>query len=282
MLENENMIDLLGSLKEMSSDQLSRLIQEETAKEAPNDELVLTALDILEDREKESPMELGPKGKAAWKKYLSKVRARQRKTILIWKPMMQVASILLIITLLFALLPTPANAETWWERFARWTDDFFSFFNHNSSEIPEDKYVFQTDNEGLQQVYDAVVELGVTEPVVPMWVPEGYRLEEIKTDTLPRNQFIFSIFADESSQFCFQIRISEGDVPYLYHKDKTDVVIYEKQGITFHIINNNERKNVTWIVDNIECALSIDCQEEILYKIIDSIYRWRYNNEIFN
>ena len=134
MLENENMIDLLGSLEEMSSEQLSRLIQVETAKESPNDELVLMALDILEDREKDKPVVLGPKGKAAWKKYQSKVRTRDRKTVLIWKPLMQVASVLVAITLLFALLPTRANAETWWERLASWTDDFFSFFNPNESE----------------------------------------------------------------------------------------------------------------------------------------------------
>ena len=82
---------------------------------------------------------------------------------------MQIASVLVAITLLFALLPTQANAETWWERLARWSDDFFSFFNPNESEMTEDVYIFQTDNEGLQQVYDKVVELGITEPVVPMW-----------------------------------------------------------------------------------------------------------------
>ena len=92
MLENENLIDLLESLKEMSSEQLSRLIQEETAKECPNDELVLMALDILEDREKDEPVKLGPKGETAWKKYQSKVRSRDIKMVLAWKPLMQVVT----------------------------------------------------------------------------------------------------------------------------------------------------------------------------------------------
>ena len=125
MLENENMIDLLGPLKGMSSEKLSQLIQDETAKDCPSDDLVLMALDILEDREKENPIELGSNGTAAWIKYQSKVRARNRNTVLVWKHLMQVASVLLVITLLFVLLPTQANAEAWWERLARWTDDFF-------------------------------------------------------------------------------------------------------------------------------------------------------------
>ena len=48
------------------------------------------------------------------------------------------------------------------------------------NEQPE--YVFETDHPGLQQIYDAVVEMGVTEPVVPMWVPEGYDLVEYKAE----------------------------------------------------------------------------------------------------
>lgn len=275
MLENENMIDLSGSLKEMSSEQLSRLIQDETSKESPNDDLVLVALDILENRENEGSIELGPKGKAAWKKYQSKVRSRQRKTVLIWKPLMQVASVVLVITLLFALLPTQANAKTWWERLVRWTDDFFSFFNHNASEILDNDYVFQTNNEGLQQVHDAVITMGINEIVVPMWLPEGYELTEIKIDQMPMQQFIYSSFCHENSQISFQIRVFNEEIAYQYLKDELRITEYEKHGVTYNIIHNNNRLTATWTVENIECALSIDCQEETLYEIIDSIYRRR-------
>lgn len=274
MLENENMIDLLGSLKEMSSDQLSRLIQEETAKECPNDELVLMALDILEDREKENSVELGTKGKSAWKKYQSKVRARQRKTILIWKPLMQAASVVLVITLLFALLPTQVNAETWWERLARWTDDFFSFLNPNESEMPEDKYAFQTDNEGLQQVYDAVVELGITDPVVPMWLPDGQIVNFVIKDSLPTHKSVIASFSNGSEEIVLQIISYEIDRPNTYLKSDTPVEPYERYGVTHNIMRNSDKWLCIWSVDNVECAFTVDCQEEKLYKIIESIYRW--------
>lgn len=277
MLENENMIDLLGSLKEMSSDQLSHLIQEETAKESPNDELVLMIMDILEDREKENPIELGPKGKAAWKKYQLKVRARDRRTVLIWKPLMQVASVMLVITLLFALLPTKANAETWWERLAKWTDDFFSFFNPNESDVPEDVYVFQTDNEGLQQIYDAAIKLGINEPVVPMWLPEDYVLVDIIRDSMPTQNRIISRFTGSNGDAVFQIVVQESNKTEQYYKDRTPVDEFELNGATFSVIRNNENWVVIWAKDNIECAFSIDCQEDILYDIIDSIYRRRIN-----
>ena len=277
MLENENMIDLLGSLKEMSSEQLSRLIQEETEKEAPNDELVLMALDILEDREKESTIELGPKGKAAWKKYQLKVHSRGRNTVQIWKPIMQAASVVLVITLLFALLPTQANAETWWERLARWTDDFFSFFNPTTSEFSINEYVFQTDNEGLQQVYDTLVELGITEPIVPMWLPEGYQLVDLFRENMPTESALFALFSNGESEAVFHFRIISIDKPYQYHKDDTDVQIYEKYGTVYNVMKNNRKWSVIWTNTNIECSIFIVCQEEILYEIIESIYRWRIN-----
>ena len=277
MLENENMIDLLGSLKEMSSVQLSRLIQEETAKESPNDELVLMALGILEDREKEEPVKLGPKGTEAWKKYQSKTRSRRRKTALIWQPLIQVASVVLVITLLFALLPTQANAETWWERLARWTDDFFSFFNTNTTEVQADKYVFRTDNEGLQLVYDAVVESGITEPVVPMWLPEEYELIQFIQDSLPKQSYIVACFTNNINEAVIQINIYESNIPYQFYKDESDVIVLEKYGIIHNIMRNNDMWTVVWAKDNIECSIFIDCQEEILYEVLDSIYKWREN-----
>lgn len=275
MLENENMIDLLGSLKEMSSEQLSRLIQEETAKETPNDDLVLIALDILEDREKEEPVKLGPKGKAAWKKYQSKVRSRHPKTILIWKPLMQAASVVLIITLLFALLPTQANAETWWERLARWTDDFFSFFNPNESDVPEDVYVFQTENKGLQQVYEAVVELGVTEPVVPMWLPSDYSLIELRKLETPTKKSVIATFSSDTGEVVLRINTLNGNERGQYYKDDSTVQQYENYGNIYNIIKNNQNTVVIWSQNNIESAFTIDCQEDVLYKIIESICRWR-------
>lgn len=279
MLDNKNMIDLFGALKEMSSERISQLIQEETSKDSPNDDLVLMALDILEDREKENPIELGSKGKSAWKKYQSKVRSRDRKTALIWRPLIQVASVLVAVTLLFALLPTQANAETWWERLARWTDDFFSFFNPNESEKQEDEYVFQTDNEGLQQIYDAVVELGLNEPVVPMWLPTGYEMVNLIIDKIPKQYFVVSNFTIGDKQVIFHIRIYDEERPYQYYKDDDTIKTYEQAGIVHYIMRNNERYTVTWTIDKVECALSIDCQEDTLFKIIDSIYRWRIRNE---
>lgn len=274
-MQENNMIDLLGSLKEMSSEQLSQLIQEETAKESPNDDLVLMALDILEDREKENPVQLGTKGTVAWKKYQLKVHSRQRKRILIWKPIMQVASVLVAITLLFALLPTQANAETWWERLARWSDDFFSFFNPNESEMTEDVYIFQTDNEGLQQVYDKVVELGITEPVVPMWLPDGYELKELKSFADMNQKVIVTSFSNGFNEFVFQISLHDMEVSYEYYKDETRVREIEEYGFVFYVFQNNERNTITWTNDKVECAFSIECQEDVLYEIIESIYRWR-------
>lgn len=278
MLENENMIDRLGSLKEMSSGQLSQLIQEETAKESPNDDLVLMALDILEDREKENPVQLGTKGNAAWKKYQSKVRSRDRKTVLIWKPLMQVASVVLVITLLFALIPTQANAETWWERLARWTEDFFSFFNPNESVVQDDEYVFQTDNEGLQQVYAAAVELGVTDSAVPMWLPEEYSLRTITTDIMPTKKTVIAVFTDGKNESILQITVYSVDKPSQYYKDEMPIDHMECYGITHSIMHNSMNWIVVWAKDNYECSFTMDCQKDTLYEIIESIYRWRNIN----
>ena len=58
----------------------------------------------------------------------------------------------------------------------------FAFFSPDEPTQAIEEYEFRTEHPGLQEVYDAVAGLGVTEPVVPMWIPEGYTLFMCRTD----------------------------------------------------------------------------------------------------
>ena len=44
---------------------------------------------------------------------------------------------------------------------------------------------------------------------------------------------------------------------------------------TFNILRNKGIWVVAWEKDNIECSIFVDCQENVLYEILDSIYSWR-------
>lgn len=276
MLDNELM--LRKELESVGSEQLRTMLHAETAKDVPDDDLVLTILHILEEREPDVPASASPREEAAWKQFRKRVKARKRRPLLSLRSIGNAAVLLLMIGLLMAAIPQQADADNWWDRIARWTDDFFGFFREEEEEsFNLEDYEFRTDNPGLQQVYDAVVELGVTEPVVPMWLPEGYELSEIIVNEMLDKEQIVTRFEYLENTLTFQTTVLSTDKSEQYLKDDTTVIMREICDTTFNIMRNNEIWVVAWDKNNIECSMAVDCQEDVLYEIIASIYRWRMN-----
>lgn len=272
MLDNELM--LRKELESVASDQLRSMLHAETAKAIPDDDLVLAILHILEDREPDDLGPPSPREEAAWQLFRKRVKARKKRPLLNLRCLANAAVLLLVVGLLMVAIPQQAVADNWWDRIARWTDDFFAFFREDETFRIED-YKFQTDNPGLQQVYDAVVEMGITEPVVPMWLPDGYELSEIKVYPMRDEEQLVARFDNQQKAITYQATVLLTDKVKQYTKDSTTVWQQEISGTTFNIMMNNEIWVVAWTKDNIECSIFVDCQEDVLYEILDSIYRWR-------
>ena len=96
----------------------------------------------------------------------------------VWQKRFAMAAAVLCLVLL--VFPIASGTPFIQKLVAKWNEDFFWIETPGTPvELPED-YAFQTDNPGLQQLYDAVTELGITAPVVPMWLPEGFDLVLLK------------------------------------------------------------------------------------------------------
>lgn len=269
---------LQRELENFSAEQLRAMLHAEIEKDVPDDDLVLSILHILEDREPEIPDTESQREKAAVQLFRKRIRGRRKRRSFYNHSLLKAASVVLVACLLFAMLPQQVEADNWWQRLTKWTDDFFGFFREEEEDIfyLED-YEFRTDNPGLQQVYDAVVEMGVTIPTVPMWLPEGYELAELTVEKTPVKQYVHARFLDDGSEFILQINMLNTEAQKVYFKNDVDIQKIEKGGMVHNLVRNMERWTVSWTKDNIECAFSIDCQESVLYEIIDSIYRWRMN-----
>lgn len=272
MLDKE--LILRGELESVTSEQLRVILHAETGKDVPDDDLVLTILHILEDREPDDLEPASDREEAAWKLYRKRVKARKKRIHPARRSLANAAILLLVLGLLFTAIPQQAVADNWWNRIARWTDDFFAFFREEET-FRIEEYEFQTDNPGLQQVYEAVVEMGVTQPVVPMWLPEGYELSEIKVYPMRDEEQLVALFESQEKTIIYQVTVLSTDKIEQYPKDNTTVMQREICGTIFNVMMNSEIWVVAWTKDNIECSIFVDCQEEILYEILDSIYRWR-------
>lgn len=256
---------------EMSTAQLDEVLQQELRKENPAEEVVLGIMRVLQEREEDCPVEITEEIHDAWGRY-SKRTATPKKTNRkrMWFVSVAAAAVICIVIL---TIPQMVGAESILDAFFRWTESVFEFFTPaQDATNPPVEYVFQTDNPGLQQVYDKVTELGVTEPIVPMWVPEGYALTELKTTQMPNGSKVYAILQFNGSSISLSYRISADIIASKHEKEDTVVETYEFSGVYHFIMDNNQNVSVAWTVDGAECSISTDLEREDGYNMIRSIY----------
>lgn len=274
-MKENNVTSLQEMLEQLPTKQLDEMLHAELKKKPIDESAIRLIMRILEEREKDLPVEITPGIEEAWEQYQQDIAQIERKADRprrVRRLVLRAASMAAIFAvLLLAVIPQQAGAESIWEKLTRWSDSIFEFFSPGDKEIQEE-YEFQTDNPGLQQVYDAVVELGVTEPVVPMWLPEGYELVECASKSAPKKSYVLSRFTKEDNEMVFRVNVYGSGVPGQYQKDNAPVKQIEMHGLAYNIMSNNERWVVAWVKDNVECFLTIDCEEDTLSKILKSIH----------
>lgn len=137
-----NMVDLRAQWEQLPTEQLEKMLQAETVKEVPDEDMIIELLHILEAREADRPLTLTPREEAAWKTYQKRVRSRARKHFYIPRWMAVAASAVLIIGVLMSVVPQKAEAENFWEMLQRWTETVLSYLDRDETlvEILESIY----------------------------------------------------------------------------------------------------------------------------------------------
>lgn len=266
-----NVTGLRDALEQLQTEELQTMLQTELERDTPDPDSVRLILNVLEERENDTVSPLTEQKESAWMKYQKKIAQLQKKPSKRWNVLAKAASVVLIVGILVATIPGQAQAETFWEMLQRWSTSVVEYFSKNDAFV-KSKYSFATNNGGLQQVYDAVLELGITEPVVPMWLPEGYEITELTTNSSPVLTGLYTRFVNVQGEIVYKVTIYHGEPAHQYYKDNTHYETYEREGATYNITRNNDRWVVVWTKENIECSMTIDCQEDTLQRILKSIY----------
>lgn len=273
----DNVAALRATLEQMETQKLDNMLLEELRKEEPNGELIRLIGSVLKERDRDLIPEIDANIQQAWERYQKKTQPVHKKPKHMNSFLLKVASLMLVIFTLMALLPQEAKAMNFFERFIAWTEDVFSLISPAEAREREEEYVFRTDNPGLQEVYDKVVELGVTEPVVPMWLPEGYELVECEVDRTPIGDILVATFSNGKLEIVYELDTYSDNITCEYYKDESEIRIEEKNGINYSIINNKDLLVAVWNVENIECTIVVGCSEDALIRILKSIYTMEDN-----
>ena len=277
-MKKDNMISIREFLEQLPTEQLDGMLKTELEKQPPDAQNVRLILSILKQRDAALQPTITPGVQSAWERY-------EREEVNIPKPrrtrnaLLRAASIVLVIGLALLAIPREATAQVFFSKLFRWTDSILEFFAPETVNENQLVYEFKTDNPDLQQVYDAVVKIGITEPVVPTWLPEGYELVECVENITSQKEGLRAVFANEGEHVILQFDMYELDVSHRYYKDESEFIEYETNGIFHTCMRNDNRWSVIWINRSAECFLTIDCQEDTLYQILDSIYVTEGTNE---
>lgn len=252
----------MNNLVEAEADRLKKKIEEEMGKPEPDRSAVMECLQELRRLDADEAADHVLKAWEAAQQTKSRPAARA------WRRAAVAAAALLVLVICVAV-PCVVNAEYLCGRFAQWTDTVFKFFNPADE---QEDYVYTTDHPGLQQLYDAVANLGVTQSVVPMWIPDEYELTDLTINEQSAKAQVYAQFDSLGNKLIYRIDIHKEYTTYTYSKDSDGIEIYENSGIVHYLVSNNDTVTVAWTIENIECSISADGQENMMYRILDSIY----------
>lgn len=270
--------DFREDLRHISTQELDAILQEELRTVPVDQGSVKIILGELKEREKNSPVKNGVESGKSWIRYLSKLRNDERSEKRNSNRLVKGMAAALLIVFLLAWLPQEAAAKGFFERISRWTNEFLELFSPDEVNVNQYEYVFVTDNPGLQQVHDAVVEMGVTGPAVPMWLPEGYELVELKQKKNDDVEILNVGFSDGKNEFRWQVAIYNSNVTRKIYKDEKTIAEYEFMGTYFQIVSKKECNVIYWTCNNYEFFFSVECSEEVIRQIIHSIFTIEENN----
>lgn len=261
-------------LEKLSTQELDKILRAELDSENPKKELVLLVLSILEERDpttSQNRLEGAEEAFAERKRigFAAEPVSRNNKKWIFPKWLGVTAAAVAIAFVLLATVPQAVGAESIFDIIGRWTKDLFTF--SDGPDTTHQEHEFKTENEGLQQLYEAVVEQGVTEPVVPMWIPEGYEMEELKVLKKSSKSKVYSRFVKGENYIQIMIEVHSEKVSNKYTKDDTSVKLYDANGVHYYLFANEELWNAAWNNKKAECLLTITDGEKVMHKILNSI-----------
>lgn len=239
---------------------LSDRLKKELDKKEPDRD---TVIQILKDVKKE---ESGAEQTDPVLERYNKRPQKERKanTSSVWWKRGAVAAAVCLVVL--ASVPNVFGSESIFTMIGKWTKEIFSF-----GQPQEKEFVYQTDHPGLQELYDEVAELNLSRNVVPTWIPEDAVLDQLNTQNTPKGTAIFAGFTYIDNYIGIKVKEFDNNTSSEYQKGEEDAILYEKAGVKHYIVENNGEWSAAWVVDDVECAISVK-DKEILHRILESIY----------
>lgn len=157
-----------------------------------------------------------------------------------------------------------------WDIFIRWTQETFNFSNSVQESVPAP----QVDSDLEEGSLDVLLkEYGISQAVIPAWVPEGYELEDIIVDETPLRKEVLVVYMQGEKALKISIISYVNSDPEQIEKSDISFETYDSHGITYYIFMDNNLLQAVWNTDKYECYISGAITTDEMKAIINSIKR---------
>lgn len=194
-----------------------------------------------------------------------------------WKP--SIAAAIAVLVVLGSLVTAQALGIDVFGAIARWTNETFHFATssqngdtlntdmpNSNSHSPDGEYG------SLQEALDAC---GIDQNVSPQQLPDGFELARVSVCSLPSQVEIEAVYTSNDRMFSLAIlQYSSPEVvgQTIFEKDSEDMILYNKNGITYYIMSNNQQLTAVWMPQELLiCTVTGDLSIDEVKSLIDSI-----------
>lgn len=188
-----------------------------------------------------------------------------------------IAAVVTLAVVFGAMITAQAAGLDVFGRIARWTKETFSFGENNvldtddalkgnGGKIVSD--VAKHKNGDLSEFQKALDDHGITCVKAPVWIPDGYTLENVSVMDLS-DYNLLSIngeFEDScSSRPNIVIGVIKhlGTYPFQIQNDKEIVDSFNVNNVEFFLVENEQNSTITWINNDIEFQINGGSTEQL-------------------
>jgi len=261
----------------MATEELQEILRKhadgELETEPDTDELYCIMEVLSERRQQTDPLafQSDTQALAQFRKQYAPKEAQKKKPKLSTR-LLRTAAVVAIVVFVAAMGMT-VTAEAFhvdiWGKFASWTKEIFRFTDtpqETAPQPPEKAY-----NAELDSLRDALEQNGVTEALVPDWMPDGYVSKDLKVISTPRVLNISAVYIKNDMELIIKIRRTIGVQAAQVEKNDDLLEVYPANGVDYYIFSNTETLQAAWSIGEFECIITGIITPEEIKAMINSI-----------
>lgn len=186
-----------------------------------------------------------------------------------WKRGLVAAVVVICILAVGNSITVNALGSGLWDVIAKWTQETFHFgYAGQVEETNAPSAGFGRPCASLQEALD---DYKIQLPLVPTWIPNGYKEVEVKIEETPMQRRFAAKYQFGDNTIRIRIVDYLNGAPSQVERSDGLLEVYSSANIDYYIMDNEDQLQAVWVIDNYECCIIGPLTLPELKQIIDSI-----------